>query len=262
MTYERARRELVEDLIRRGVIKSATVAEAMLKVPRELFVWPGTEERAYDDIPLPLGNTGQTISAPHMVAVMLEELDVMRGHAVLEVGAGSGYNAALLAELVGPDGRVVSVERMPELVDFARSNLTRAGYSDRVDVVLGDGSLGYPPGYAGPLYDRITITAAAPHVPKYALSQLKDGGVLLVPIGPQGYQVLTRVRKAGGSFTSEELLGCVFVPLVGEDGYRADRRHQVQGTRERDGHAQEHAGGDDGGGPDAQGRLHNRRRRG
>ncbi len=228
-------RSLVESLKRQGIIRSRRVEEAMLKVPRELFVWPGTEDRAYEDVPLPLGDTEQTISAPHMVAIMLEELLVEEGQSVLEVGTGSGYNAALLAELVGPRGRVLSVERIPELVEFARSNLRRAGYADRVEVVLGDGSLGYPPRHEGPLYDRVVITASAPRVPKYPLAQLKEGGILLAPIGPPDYQVLTRVRKVGGSYVEEELMGCVFVPLIGEDGYRPNGRDKVRGPSKRQG---------------------------
>jgi protein-L-isoaspartate(D-aspartate) O-methyltransferase len=224
---------LIDSLKRQGIVRSRRVEEAMLRVPRELFVWPGTEHRAYEDVPLPLGDTGQTISAPHMVAIMLEALEVEPGNHVLEIGTGSGYNAALLAELVGRDGNVVSVERLPELVEFARSNLKRAGYLDRVEVVLGDGSLGYPPRYEGPLYDRVTITASAPRLPRYPMAQLRDGGILLVPLGPPGYQVLTRVRRRGNSYSSEELLGCVFVPLVGEDGYGPGGLDIIRGSSER-----------------------------
>ncbi len=261
MTSEEAR-SLVNSLKRQGIIRSRRVEEAMLKVPRELFVWPGMERRAYEDVPLPLGDTGQTISAPHMVAIMLEELEVEEGNRILEVGTGSGYNAALLAELAGREGKVVSVERVPELVEFARANLRRAGYLDRVDVVLGDGSLGYPPRHEGPLYDRVVITAAAPRIPRYPLAQLKDGGILLVPLGPPGYQVLTKVRRSGNSYRSEELMECVFVPLVGEDGYSADGLDRVRGPSEREGHQQEHDRDHHRGLPDSEGRLHNRSRRG
>jgi len=255
---EAARASLVESLKRQGIIRSRRVEEAMLRVPRELFVWPGTEDRAYDDVPLPLGGTGQTISAPHMVAIMLEELGVREGDSVLEVGSGSGYNAALLAELAGREGSVVSVERLPGLVEFARRNLARAGYADRVSVVLGDGSIGYPPRLARPLYDRIVVTASAPRIPHYLQAQLREGGVLLIPIGPPGYQVLTRVRRVGGSFHREELMGCVFVPLVGEDGYPAGGDGGIQGPSERERDPQDNARGDHGGRAHAEGALHNR----
>ena len=213
------RKRLVERLEREGILRSREVIEAFLKVPREFFVWPGMEAEAYWDTPLPLGNTGQTISAPHMVAIMLEELRVKRGMKVLEVGTGSGYNAALLAELVGSEGEVVTIERIPELVEFAKKNIEKAGFSSRVKVVQGDGTLGYPPRSTEPMYDRIVVTAAAPKVPKYLSYQLKDGGILLAPIGPPGYQELTRITKRKGEIHEERLGGCVFVPLVGEDGY-------------------------------------------
>ena len=213
------RKRLVERLKREGILKSREVIEAFLKVPRELFVWPGMEAEAYWDTPLPLGDTGQTISAPHMVAIMLEELRVKRGMKVLEIGTGSGYNAALLAELVGPEGEVVTIERIPELVEFAKKNIEKAGYSSRVKIVQGDGTLGYPPRSTEPIYDRIIVTAAAPRAPKYLLHQLKDEGILLAPIGPPGYQELTRITKRKGEIREERLGGCVFVPLVGEDGY-------------------------------------------
>ena len=221
MNFSEARRRLVENLKREGIIRSLEVEAAMLEVPRELFVWPGYEEDAYADAPLPLGSTGQTISAPHMVAIMLEELRLKPGHVVLEVGSGSGYNAALIAEIVKPGGRVVTVERVPELADFARGNLERAGYeAPLVKVVLGDGSLGYPPREHREIYDRIVVAAAAPRVPEPLLAQLKKEGVLLVPIGPPGYQDLLRVAKTkSGGILEEHLGGCVFVPLMGEYGY-------------------------------------------
>lgn len=213
------RKRLVERLKREGILRSQEVIKAFLKVPREFFVWPGMEAEAYWDTPLPLGDTGQTISAPHMVAIMLEELRVERGLKILEIGTGSGYNAALLAELVGSEGEVVTIERIPKLVKFARENIKKAGYSSRVKIVHGDGTLGYPPRSTKPMYDRIIVTAAAPKVPKYLLLQLKDDGILLVPIGPPGYQELTRITKRKGGIHEERLGGCVFVPLVGEDGY-------------------------------------------
>ncbi len=222
LNFEGARRRLVEALKVEGIIRSPSVEHAMLKIPRELFVWPGYEEDSYVDIPLPLGSTGQTISAPHMVAIMLEELMLRHCLHVLEIGTGSGYNAALLFELVRPCGKVVTVERVPELAEFARRNLAAAGYGEpQVEVVVGDGTLGYPPRLEEELYDRIIVTAAAPKPPRSLLVQLKRNGMMLIPVGSPGYQELMRVVKDEEARMSEESLGgCIFVPLIGEEGYR------------------------------------------
>jgi protein-L-isoaspartate(D-aspartate) O-methyltransferase len=217
------RLRLAEALAAEGIMKTEAVRRAFLTVEREAFVWPGSEEEAYLDMPLGLGVTGQTISAPHMVVIMLEALDPKPGDVILEVGTGSGYNAALLAEMVAPAGgkrgRVVSLERVPELVDFARKNLARAGYADRVEVLHHDGTLGDPSRPRG-FYDGITVTAAAPRIPVALKEQLKVGGVLLIPLGPLGYQNLIRlVRVSADRFVEEDLGGCIFVPLVGKDSY-------------------------------------------
>ena len=223
MGFQGERRMLADSLAAEGLLKSEQVARAFMNVKREMFVWPGTEEQAYFDMPLTLGDTGQTISAPHMVVIMLEALKPKPGDAILEVGTGSGYNAALIAEMVAPPdgrrGKVISLERVPELFDFARRNLVRAGYSDRVEVLLRDGTLGYPTGTEG-VYDGIVVTAAAPRIPGALKKQLKVGGVLLIPVGPLGYQNLIRlVRASADRFVNEDLGGCVFVPLVGKDSY-------------------------------------------
>jgi protein-L-isoaspartate(D-aspartate) O-methyltransferase len=214
---------LADSLAAEGLLKSEQVLKAFMSVKRELFVWPGTEEQAYFDMPLALGDTGQTISAPHMVVIMLEALRPKPGDVVLEVGTGSGYNAALLAEMVAPPdgrrGKVISLERVPELFDFASRNLARAGYFGRVEVVLRDGTLGDSSGTEG-LYDGIVVTAAAPRIPAALKKQLKVGGILLIPLGPLGYQNLIRlVRASADRFVEEDLGGCVFVPLVGKDSY-------------------------------------------
>ncbi|MCP8321428.1 MAG: methyltransferase domain-containing protein, partial [archaeon] len=133
--YSFLRKRMVDGLVRVGVIRLKEVERAFLKVPREEFVWQNMKHLAYEDTPLPLGNTGQTISAPHMVAIMLEEFDLKKGLRVLEIGAGSGYSAALMAEIVQPtesenQGHVTSIERVSELINFAKDNLKRAGYSD------------------------------------------------------------------------------------------------------------------------------------
>jgi protein-L-isoaspartate(D-aspartate) O-methyltransferase len=214
---------LADSLAAEGLLKSEQVARAFMNVKREMFVWPGTEEQAYFDMPLTLGDTGQTISAPHMVVIMLEALKPKPRDVILEVGTGSGYNAALLAEMVAPPdgrrGKVISLARVPELFDFARRNLARGGYSDRVEVLLRDGTLGDSTGTEG-VYDGIVVTAAAPRIPGALKKQLKVGGVLLIPVGPLGYQNLIRlVRASADRFVNEDLGGCVFVPLVGKDSY-------------------------------------------
>jgi protein-L-isoaspartate(D-aspartate) O-methyltransferase len=223
MGFSDERRSLAGSLVDEGLLKSDQVMRAFMNVKREMFVWPGTEEQAYLDMPLPLGNTGQTISAPSMVVIMLEALKAEPGDVILEVGTGSGYNAALLAELAAPSGekqgRVVSLERIPELFDYARKNLARAGYSGRVEVLLRDGTLGDSTGTEG-FYDGIVVTAAAPRIPLALKKQLSVGGVLLIPLGPLGYQNLIRlVRASADRFVEEDLGGCVFVPLVGKDSY-------------------------------------------
>jgi len=205
----------VDGLIRRGYATKREVAEALMKVPREEFVPRSLMDEAYIDTPLPIGS-GQTISAPHMVAMMVEALDLRPGQKVLEVGGGSGYHAAVTAELVSPGGHVFTVERLPELVEFARDNITRTGYSDSVTVILSDGSVGLP---SEAPFDRIFVACGAPAVPEPLKSQLKDGGLMLVPVGGRMYQDLVRIERRGDRYIREDLGGCVFVPLVGEHGY-------------------------------------------
>ena len=214
------RRRLVALLKELGYIRSPKVEKAMLTVPRELFVPDDVREYAYDDRPLPIGY-GQTISAPSIVAHMTELLDPKPGDKVLEIGTGSGYQAAILAEIVTPGGHVWSIERIPELAEFARRNLERTGYADRVTVIVGDGSLGYEP--AAP-YDKIMVTAAAPKVPEPLIKQLKPGGRLVAPIGPLPFQVLIVLDKAlDGTISVRRDLEVVFVPLIGEYGWRDER---------------------------------------
>ena len=150
---------------------------------------------------------------------MNEALELLPGQKVLEIGAGSGYHAATIAETIGPVGRVYTVERVESLVRFARENLERAGYGDRVIIIHGDGSLGYPDRAT---YDRIVVTAAAPRVPPKLLEQLKPDGVLVVPIGSRIFgQELVRVKKKGEKLTKESLGGVAFVPLIGEHGHES-----------------------------------------
>ena len=202
---------------RLGFARSPRVLTALRAVPREAFMAPGEEAAAYADEPRPIGE-GQTISAPHMVAIMAEALRAEPGQRVLEVGGGSGYHAAVLAEVVGPEGRVVAVERHASLAARAREALAAAGYAERVDVVVGDGSRGLPE--RAP-FDRVSVACAAPAVPPPLVEQLAPGGVLLVPVGGPDLQSLLRVTKrADGPPDVEDLGPVLFVPLVGEFGFR------------------------------------------
>lgn len=156
-----------------------------------------------------------------MVLIMCEHLDLRINQKVLEVGAGSGYHAAVCAEIVAPtnvksEGIVYTMERIEKLARFAERNLKAAGYSDRVKVIVGDGSLGYEE--KAP-YDRILVTAAAPKVPQPLINQLKNGGKLLIPVGGAWGQRLVAVIKKGKEIIKEDLGGCVFVPLIGKEGY-------------------------------------------
>lgn len=190
-----------------------SVLSAMAAVPREVFLPEGLKGQAYDDTPLPIG-CRQTISAPHMVAIMCDLLDLEAGMTVLEVGGGSGYHAAVMAVLVGLQGHIYSLERISELVSSARRNLEKAGISN-VTVIEGDGSLGLPEHAP---YDRISVAAAAPRVPQALQEQLKPGGRMVLPVGSDYQRLLVVTRKNG--FFVEEKMGVIFVPLIGEQGYR------------------------------------------
>jgi protein-L-isoaspartate(D-aspartate) O-methyltransferase len=188
------------------------VISAMFRVKRELFVPEALQSRAYDDTPLSIGNN-QTISAPHMVAIMCDLLDLQPGMTVLEVGGGSGYHAAVMATMVG-DGHIYSVERMPDLVATARRNLEKAGIKN-VTMIEADGSLGLAE--KAP-YDRISVAASAPKVPEPLKQQLKVGGKMVLPVG-RDYQELYLVTRKNG-FCVEEKMGVIFVPLIGEEGFK------------------------------------------
>ncbi len=194
---------LVEELAREGYLKTPGVVEAFRKVDRKHFV-PRKEE-AYQDHPLPL-QAGQTISAPHMVAMMLELLEVGKRHRVLEVGTGSGYSAALLGRLAS---EVTSIELFLELAEFARKNLIKAGVRN-VEVVVGDGSRGVP----GQEFDRIVFACAVREVPEPLFRQLKDPGILMAPVGGEGRQELVLFRKENGKLRKEIHGGVAFVPLL------------------------------------------------
>ncbi len=209
--FDIQRTQMVERQIRSRGISDQRLLAAMEKVPRHRFVPESEQSMAYDDMPAPIG-AGQTISQPYMVALMTEMLRLEGPERVLEIGTGSGYQAAVLAELAA---EVYSVERFESLASRASALLDELGY-DNVSVIVGDGTLGYPE--AAP-YDRIIVTAAAPKIAQPWLDQLADGGRLVLPLGERWTQVLTVVEKRGDSFERESHGGCVFVPLVGEHGW-------------------------------------------
>ncbi len=195
-------------------ISDARVLEAMRNVPRHAFVPPGNRATAYGDFPVPIGH-GQTISQPYMVAFMTQALCLSGTEKVLEIGTGSGYQSAILAVLAAS---VYTVERIPALSAMAERNLGSLGISN-VFFRTGDGGAGWAE--EAP-FDRILVTAAAPSVPPVLRSQLADNGILVVPVGDwRRSQVIVSVRRTGGSFISQESIGCRFVPLIGEGGFSA-----------------------------------------
>lgn len=185
--FEELRKRLIKGL--EVFIFEERVREAMLRVSRHKFVPEYQRKEAYIDVSLEIGY-GQTISAPHMVAIMCELLELSEGHKVLEIGAGSGYNAAVMGELVGKNGHVYTVERVEPLVHFARKNLKETGYNS-ITVVLEDGSTGY---FKYAPYDRIVVTCAAPYIPKSLLEQLNSGGIMVIPVS-RYFQELIRIKK-------------------------------------------------------------------
>jgi len=205
---------VVNQLIGRG-IRDPRVLDAMEAVPRHEFVPEQYRSHSYQDEPAPIG-CGQTISQPYMVAAMAEALELGGHEKILEVGAGSGYAAAVMAELSTP---VFAIEREPDLVVFARENLALTGYAGRVTVIAGDGTLGYP---AEAPYQAISVAAGAPDVPYPLLDQLDPaGGRLVIPVGSARDQELRLIRKLDGRVESKVVTYCRFVPLQGEQGWRS-----------------------------------------
>ncbi|MGB4677032.1 MAG: protein-L-isoaspartate(D-aspartate) O-methyltransferase [Aggregatilineales bacterium] len=206
-----ARQRMVRrQLLRRGIVDER-VLDAMLKVPRHEFVPEDARHLAYDDSPQHIGS-GQTISQPYMVAAMTQALRLQPADRVLEIGVGSGYQTAVLAELVR---EVVGIERLPELAVVARRRLKRLGYTN-VTIHIGDGTEGYAP--AAP-YDAIIVAAAAPAVPPPLIQQLADGGRLVIPVGSGYEQELRLVERSGNTVTSRSLMPVRFVPLIGRYGF-------------------------------------------
>ena len=215
--FESMRREMVARQIRERGISSKRVLHAMQAVPRHLFVPAEYVFSAYSDEPLPIGE-GQTISQPFMVAAMADALSLCGTESVLEVGAGSGYQAAVLSLLAR---EIIAVEAQPVLASSARERLARLGYTN-VRIEQGDGSLGWPS--AAP-YDAILVTAAAPAVPPPLVEQLVEGGRLVIPVGRSEQQELIRITKAEGRTSRESLYACRFVPLLGRYGWQDTQAH-------------------------------------
>jgi protein-L-isoaspartate(D-aspartate) O-methyltransferase len=214
----RARDRMIDIQIARRGVRDSYVLEALRRVPREAFVEPGFEEFAYEDSPLPIGE-GQTISQPYMVALMIEAAEVRPGESVLEVGAGSGYAAAVMAQIAD---RVYAIERHPSLGKSARQRFKKLGY-DNIELRVGDGTRGWPE--AAP-FEAILVAAGGPEVPEALKEQLAIGGRLVIPVGEEErYQTLIKLTRKGKAEFEEENLGAVaFVPLIGEQGWAEDGR--------------------------------------
>jgi protein-L-isoaspartate(D-aspartate) O-methyltransferase len=203
---------MVERQLRRRGVHDDRVLNAMARVPRELFLPDDLRSKAYEDAALPIGH-GQTISQPYMVARICEELGPIAGRRVLDVGAGSGYQAAVLAELAAD---VHAIERLPELAEQARRNLAAAGYADRVEVHVGDGTRGLPEHAP---FAAIAVAAAAPDLPPSLYDQLEPNGRLVLPVGTRSEQRLEVVVRSPEGPAVIRSVPCRFVPLLGEEGF-------------------------------------------
>lgn len=210
--YEEVRNRMVEEqLVLRG-INDRRVLSAFRKVPRHRFIEAGLESRAYEDYPLSIGS-GQTISQPYMVALMTERLSLTGGEKVLEIGTGSGYQTAILAELAA---EIYSLERISSLAGRAGEKLNEMDYTN-VKIEVGDGTLGWPE-YSP--YDRILVTAGSPEVPQPLIEQLSGKGRLVIPVGGSFGQTLRVIEKTDKGLKETDVCGCVFVPLVGKFGWQ------------------------------------------
>jgi protein-L-isoaspartate(D-aspartate) O-methyltransferase len=215
MNYDKKREQMVKKLMRDGRIDSEPVIKAMSSIPRELFVPLSQKLAAYEDTPLPI-DRGQTISAPHMVGIMAEALELKAGQKVLEVGGGSGYHAAIVAKVIGPKGHIYSIERIQSLAERAEETIKKVGLEKIVTIINDDGSLGYKEHSP---YDRIFVTCASPDVPPPLIEQLRNGGKLLIPSGSSYVSDLLLITKRDGKLKKKNLGGCAFVPLRGHYGF-------------------------------------------
>ena len=210
--WESARERMVATQIAARGVGDEQVLAAMRRVPRHLFVPAEVRGSAYSDYPLPIGH-GQTISQPYIVAMMTSLLQIQPDDRLLEIGSGSGYQAAVLGILAR---EVISIERIPEVAQLARKNLADAGITN-VTVVIGDGTLGFP---GGAPYDGVLITAATPSIPSPLVEQLAEGGRIVAPVGSRDLQELVRLTRKGHDLIRESFGGVVFVPLLGEYGWK------------------------------------------
>jgi len=207
------KQKLIVKLKNEGYIKSNNIELAFKKIPRENFIRKKDHFSAYDDNPLSIG-FGQTISAPHMVAIICEELNLKKDQKILEIGSGSGYHAAIVSNIIGKKGKVISIERIPALADFAKNNIEKTGIVN-VEIIKGDGSVGF---IKEAPYDRIYITCAAPNIPKNLIKQLKNPGKIIVPVG-KIFCILKSLEKIKDKEIINNLGNCAFVPMIGKDGY-------------------------------------------
>ncbi|HOX54219.1 MAG TPA: protein-L-isoaspartate(D-aspartate) O-methyltransferase [Candidatus Omnitrophota bacterium] len=211
MNFKELREKMVGQQLAGRDIKDKRVLDAFLKVERHRFVGEEAQSSAYADYPLPIG-ANQTISQPYMVALMTQLLDLKGTEKVLEIGTGSGYQAAILAELAKT---VYSIERISSLADKAQKVLNELGYKN-INIKVDDGTLGWQE--ISP-FDAIIVTAASPEIPQTLVKQLTEGGKLVLPVGGTFGQMLVLVKKQKGKIDTKEICGCVFVPLIGKYGY-------------------------------------------
>jgi len=211
MTFNEQRLRMVEEQLKARGLTDERLLAAFRKVPRHLFVPAEVQHEAYTDHPLPIGE-GQTISQPYIVALMTSQLRLQGHERVLEIGTGSGYQTAIVAELAL---EVMSIERVPDLLLAAKGRLAELGYLN-VHLSSANGSLGWPEHAP---YDAILVTAAAPDVPRPLVEQLTPNGRMVLPIGPPDAQMLVAIERRGEHVIHRDLMSCVFVPLLGQYGW-------------------------------------------
>ena len=216
MAFENEKLRLLSNLQKQGLIRTESVYNAMFNIPRENFLPPSVRSRAYLDRPLQI-DKGQTISAPHMNAMMCEILEITLGDKILEIGTGSGYHAALLGYITGPTGKVITIERHEKLALQAKKHLKQVGI-DNVKVIIGDGTKGYEK-FAP--YDKILVTAASPTTPPPLMDQVSpNGGIICIPLGNKhSVQALFKIIRNGVNYKKTRITGVMFVPLIGEYGF-------------------------------------------
>ena len=208
------KQKLIDYWISSGIIKDKKVIESFKEIPRGKFMKPEHKKEAYGDYPLSIGE-GQTISQPTTVMLMTEAPELKKGHKVLEVGSGSGYQAAIISKIIGDKGRLISTEIIPELAEFAKNNIKKLNIKN-VEIINCDGSKGFAK--EAP-YDRIIVTAASPKIPKPLIKQLKEGGIIIIPVGDLLEQAMIKGVKNNNKLVEENIGQFMFVPLKGKYGH-------------------------------------------